>query len=93
MSPRLPTDEPAFGSPRDPAATSRKLLRLEFLRLTPELRQQTRARVQATVNAELRRQTRNRPSPLALALATGMYDEPRPGELEALEAWAKRRRP
>ena len=76
-----------FGSPRDPRATSRKLLRLDFLRQPPLRRQQIRAEVQERVNAEIRRRLLT-PSALAKALANGQYDEPRAGELADLEAWA-----
>lgn len=76
-----------FGTPRDPRATSRKLQRLRFLQEPQHVRLKTRARVQLIVNAEIARRQKV-PSQLAQALANGMYDEPKPGELAALEEWA-----
>ena len=64
-----------------------KRLRLNFLQMTPARRQEARARAQARINEELER-GRATPSPLAVQFGRGLYDEPRRGELEKLEAWA-----
>lgn len=75
-----------FGTPRDARSISSRLQRLRFLREPAAVRQQTRARAQAIINAEIQRRPLQ-PSQLARDLAAGAYDEPRPGELQALEEW------
>ena len=74
--------------PRDTKATSAKLLRLEFLRQPAAVRQSTRARIQGILNSEIARAPK-KPSELAVRYGAGAYDEPRTGELEALEKWAR----
>ena len=84
MKPRT-DDVLAYREARDPRACSRRALRHEFLMQPPHVQALTRQRVQERVNEE-REAGRMRPSPLAVALAEGVYDPPKPGELERLEA-------
>lgn len=81
------SDHLTYRMTRDPKGTSKRLLRLEFLRRPAAVQQATQAAVARAVAAE-QRQGRPRPSELAVAFAAGMYDPAREGELEELERWA-----
>lgn len=66
----------AYREARDPRAISRKVLRREFLRQPEHVRRATQERVARLICAG---------SALARYAAEGVYADPRPGELAALE--------